>query len=324
MIRQTKSAISLFLLLLFLHSFSNKNISHWKNIGFEKSATKVNPRYQTFVKRKGDRTNRYINCKMTNKELIDFFKKLFETNKRNIQRNTENQKIPKIIHQIWLGSEFPDRYATLANTWKNHHPDWEYKLWTEKELETFDMHNRDLFDQASNYAEKANILRYEILYQFGGLYVDTDFKCLKPFDILNESFEFYCGVETIRRQVNISNALIGAIPKHPIMEYCVKKIKKNIDYWNELGFSEPLPWLPTCTRAGIFYFTKSFVTVTKRLNEEKRKKVIALPPSYLYPINLIRTGNSKGFYESFGIHLYDGTWFKKNKTHNQKSKKKKI
>ena len=178
------------------------------------------------------------------------------------------------------------------------------------DIKSFDMHNRDLFDQAPNYAEKADIWRYEILYQYGGLYVDTDFKCLKSLDVLHEHFEFYCGMENIKRQVNISNALIGSIAQHPILKYCIEEMKDNVAYWNKTSLVKDQFCLATCVKTGIFYLTKAFVMVVKNMNEGEKEKIIALPPSYLYPINGRRRRKREAFDESFGVHLYDGTWYK--------------
>src|ERR1700730_3033568 len=42
-------------------------------------------------------------------------------------------KIPKIIHQIWLGSPFPEKYNKYQASWQKLHPKWIYKLWTDKD-----------------------------------------------------------------------------------------------------------------------------------------------------------------------------------------------
>ena len=46
-------------------------------------------------------------------------------------------RIPKIIHQIWLGGALPQKYYAMQKTWQEHHPDWEYRLWTDADLPTF-------------------------------------------------------------------------------------------------------------------------------------------------------------------------------------------
>ena len=80
--------------------------------------------------------------------------------------------IPKIIHQIWLGDQ-NKRPIELMKTWKELNPTWEYKVWTEKEM--FPLINQMQFNQyGATYNGKANILRYEILYNYGGFFIDAD------------------------------------------------------------------------------------------------------------------------------------------------------
>lgn len=138
-------------------------------------------------------------------------------------------RIPKKIHQIWLGGALPKKYEVLQKSWIKHHPDWEYKLWTDEDVKTFPFSNRKRFDEAISVGEKSDILRYEILNFHGGLYVDTDFECLAAFDEIHYACDFYVGVLAAfekEQEVHIGNALIASVPNHPILKYCLKKISK--------------------------------------------------------------------------------------------------
>ena len=89
------------------------------------------------------------------------------------------------------------------------------------------MQNQALFESAVNWGEKADILRYEILNQFGGLYVDTDFECLRAFDALHKLCDFYIGLESIERRFQsprMSNALIACSAGHPMIRACINSI----------------------------------------------------------------------------------------------------
>ena len=92
---------------------------------------------------------------------------------------------------------FPKEAKAWQETWQNLHPDWEYKLWTNEDVELLDFENITYYNEAKNWGEKADILRYEILYRFGGLYADIDQSCLKPFDILHHTCDFYTGVHAL-------------------------------------------------------------------------------------------------------------------------------
>jgi mannosyltransferase OCH1-like enzyme len=89
--------------------------------------------------------------------------------------------IPKIFHQIWINEkspELPPDFSRYRDTWLELHPGWEYKLWNLNNLD-FPLITAGLVNKSANYAQMADILRYEILYQYGGVYIDTDFDVSK-------------------------------------------------------------------------------------------------------------------------------------------------
>ena len=94
-----------------------------------------------------------------------------------------NIKIPKVIHQIHLGEKpLSDQELKWQKTWKDYNPDWKFILWDDERLKGIGIINQEYLDDCDNYSMKSDILRFDILYQFGGLYIDTDFECLKPLD----------------------------------------------------------------------------------------------------------------------------------------------
>ena len=97
-----------------------------------------------------------------------------------IEQNTPNKPIPKIIHQVWVGkNKIHPECIKAMETWKTMHPDWEYRLWTDDDIEDFEWTNKELFLSIKNPGAKADVWRYEIINKYGGLYVDVDFICLK-------------------------------------------------------------------------------------------------------------------------------------------------
>ncbi|MFI5140455.1 MAG: glycosyltransferase [Sphingobacteriales bacterium] len=92
---------------------------------------------------------------------------------------TAHATIPKIIHQIWLGDQ-GKRPQDMMNTWKEKNPGWHYKLWTEKEVEKINLKCKEHYESfGNNYVGKSDILRYEILFRFGGIFMDADATCLQ-------------------------------------------------------------------------------------------------------------------------------------------------
>ncbi len=97
--------------------------------------------------------------------------------------------IPKVIHQIHIGSKtIDDQTQKWMNSWKYYNPNWTTILWDDNKIQSLYLVNKDQLDRCKNLSEKSDILRFEILYQFGGLYIDTDFECLKNIDTLFDTF----------------------------------------------------------------------------------------------------------------------------------------
>lgn len=141
-------------------------------------------------------------------------------------------KIPKIIHQIWIGPlPFPQEARQWQESWAKLHPDWEYKLWTNKEVESFDFANKKFYEEATNWGEKSDILRYELLYLYGGLYVDVDFECQRSslLDELHHICDFYSGIHMVpllvENRLRINNGLLAARPQHPIIAQARNQIR---------------------------------------------------------------------------------------------------
>lgn len=124
---------------------------------------------------------------------------------------------PKIIHQIWIGPK--PAPTNLMQTWKDKHPDFEYILWTEAEFEKRGMTFRcaEKIELIQEYCGKADMIRLEILYKYGGIYVDADSICIEPFDetfMCKTAFATYEN-ENVRKGL-ISNGTMGFVPNHPL------------------------------------------------------------------------------------------------------------
>ena len=127
-------------------------------------------------------------------------------------------KIPKVIHRIWLGpAEMPSEYVGFGDTWRRHHPDWEFRLWTDAEMPSLTC--PDGFERCRNFGEASDVLRYEVLHRFGGVYVDTDVECLRPLDPLIADATAFAAYA---RPKVIGSAVVGSVAGHPA-------IKKTLD-----------------------------------------------------------------------------------------------
>ncbi len=134
-------------------------------------------------------------------------------------RASQEVLIPRVFHHIWLGSPLPDQFREYIDTWRKHHPHWEFKLWTDDNL--FILTNQEQFDAASSRAQQSDIARYEILFRFGGVYLDTDFECNKCIDPLLLGLTGFAAEEDANV---IATGVIGSQAGHPLLGQVIEAI----------------------------------------------------------------------------------------------------
>jgi len=248
-----------------------------------------------------------------NQEFLSFFKQIYYQNIKEAEQESKKiEHIPRIVHQIWLGSPVPNEFRQWMDSWR--HEGWEYKLWTDEEVAKLNMVNRALYDQSENFGEKSDIARLEILYQYGGLYVDTDFECLNIdiFAELHRGFDFYIGFEPLEHgfthKFNMNkfcNALIGSAAGHPLLHDLIVNIKAN--------YLAHRKCCNTVLRTGPIYLTRIICEFETAGTHDKRN--IYLPCTFFYPLTGPEIRKISDFQlripnETAGIHYWCGSWTK--------------
>lgn len=203
-------------------------------------------------------------------------------------------KIPRTFHQIWTSLDgksdpgrMPPEYRYYQRTWIKKHPTWELKLWQDKDL--FPLINQKQYDEAKSYASRSDILRLEIIYKYGGVYVDTDFECYKNIEPLIRSTDCFVGCE---EDGVMTNALFGATPGHPT----IKKLIDNLP----ISLKKYRKYPPNITTGPAFW------TRTLDYNEIK-----LFPPIYFYPTKPGTKSNKKEenkYPQSYANHHWNGSW----------------
>ena len=267
-----------------------------------------------------------------NKRRLDFFKELYyKHNPEQYAQEASIARIPHIIHHIWLGKKMPAEYEVYRKSWIQHHPEWLFIFWADSPINfdqgeivitSFDeltewintpdkntrmcvvdvrslvFDNRPFYDQAKNYGEKSDILKWEIVYRYGGVYVDTDFECLRSVDFFHSAYDFYTGIQPLDTGcVQLGAALYGATPGHPILKRCVEDIKRNQHIQQIVLKTGPL------------HFTRCFLMQAGRGDSRD----IALPAGYLYPCGYEQRGLKRAVWEqpeSYAVHHWAGSWLK--------------
>jgi len=123
----------------------------------------------------------------------------------------------------------PEAFRAFADGWQRLHPDWKYTLWDESTLPA--LRNQDLYDRAAELCPglegqlRSDIARYELLYRFGGVWVDLDFECLRPIDdLLND---LRCFVAWVTPEF-VNNAVMGATRQHRFIKRLIDGLPESI------------------------------------------------------------------------------------------------
>lgn len=165
-------------------------------------------------------------------------------------RSRRERKIPKIIHYFWIGGNpLPKEYQKNIDGWKKQNPEYEIRCWNE---ENYNFHAISYMQEAYQSGKEflmfvTDYARLDVLYRYGGIYLDTDVELLKPLDELlyNEAF---IGIEE-NAQLN-SGSAIGAMPGHPMI--CkLMECYEGLHFLDEAGKIRP--------NFNTYYETKCFI-----------------------------------------------------------------
>ncbi len=214
--------------------------------------------------------------------------------------------IPKIIHLCWLsGDEYPDSIRKCLDSWHEHLPDYEIWLW---DTNRFDIHSTKWTEQAfatKKYAFAADYIRLYALYNYGGIYMDSDVVVYKSFNDLLQ-LPYFIGEDAVHC---FEPAIIGAEPHQ-------EWIKVVLDRYEGLEFINPdgsynMRGLPVVFHDRLvprYQFRK--VSMPLNVRDYHFEGLNIFPSDYFNSrdyIGSIKTVNS------YCSHNYIGSWLKPKK-----------
>jgi|SRR5579871_2318088 len=196
-------------------------------------------------------------------------------------------RIPRTFHRIWLGSRpMPLEFVEFGISWLAHHPGWNMHTWTD--AHAAGLANRETMARSVARSGKANVLRYEILWRYGGVYVDTDFECRKNLEPLLENVSCFVGLQSPGLA---NNAIIGSVPAHPFLHDLVANVHAGVRT-HRLSIKQ----------SGPYY-------LTERLRG--RRDVTVFPTEYFYPYQWHeRWRRHEHFPGAYGVHHWSLSWRK--------------
>ncbi len=199
--------------------------------------------------------------------------------------------IPRKIHYIWVGdSPKPDILNICLLSWKEKLPNFEIVEWNEKnfffneELKNNrflrECYERELWAFVSDY------MRVKILYEEGGVYLDTDMLLLKDISSLLTN-NLFVGYED---NEHVNAAILGCNPKNEFL-------KKVMDFYEKEIWEQPLWTIP-----------KIFTYVLNE-NPDLEAEMTIYPKDFFYPYHYSEEFTEDRITENtYGIHWWGNSW----------------
>lgn len=234
----------------------------------------------------------------------------YKYNKINF-RKSKSMQIPKIIHYAWFGENpIPEEYADYIKNWRRLCPDYKFIKWDEN---NYDINKNNFMRQAYEakaWAFVSDYVRKDVIYQYGGVYLDTDVEMIKNIDDLLYQ-DGFCAFE--RNQIN-SGLGFGAKKGHRIIKEW-QDVYENINFnKNDILKNIPCPIYETDI------LSKYKLKIDGSLQNIMGMTVY--PSEVLSGINLI-TGESIITPNTYMVHHYAASWTNKEKR-NERYKMRKL
>lgn len=205
--------------------------------------------------------------------------------------------IPKVIHFCWMSGEpFPELIKECIDSWKEKLPDYKIIKW---DSTNFDYKKYSYANEAMSkkkYAFVSDIVRLYVLYNYGGIYLDSDIKVLKSFDPLLKN-EAFTGFESADR---IGVWLLGSEKGNPFFKELLDCYEgKHFLLTNGEMDLTPNPVIlgPVFDKYGVQYNNEI----------QHLPNITIYPKEYFCPLDG-STGELNITRNSYAIHLFNGAW----------------
>ena len=224
--------------------------------------------------------------------------------------------ISKVIHYCWFGrNPLPESVQMCIASWKKYCPDYEIIQWNE---DNFDFSVCPYAAEAykiKKWSFVSDYVRFKVIYDFGGVYLDTDVELIKSIDPLLE-YPAFLGFES---DYTVASGLgFGAVKGHPFIAENIKAIMSMPLYVN--GEINPIIAPKITTN-----ILKEHGLVSDCTKMQTVADVVILPKEYLCPKDF-ETEKTKITRNTYSIHHYDASWFSEERriAHERAVKQRRI
>lgn len=204
--------------------------------------------------------------------------------------------IEKKIHYCWFGKgEMKPLMKKCLKSWKKYCPDYEIIEWNE---ENFDV-NSTLWTkqayEAKKYAFVSDYVRLKVLYEHGGVYMDTDVEVVKPIDEFLENAAF-SGFESID---SVPTGIIAAEKENVV-------IGRWLEYYKDRAY---IIDDQICMEPNVAFMKKDLVEHGLIMNDEMQTLdgITIYPQTYFCPLSAVSI-EQKITENTYTLHHFTSTW----------------
>ena len=192
-------------------------------------------------------------------------------------------RIPKKIHQVWVGGPMPDKYRPYVDGIRALHPNWEYCLWTDKNIGELGFSLKHEYPHPAQFSEA---IRLKCVLDHGGIYLDADIEARKPMDSFLQYDAFTAMAKENDPEDRVCDAVFGAVKAHPWLQWQWDRVPQWRQYRHPFGV-----WLMSAAPRDIVSF---------------------IPVHLVYPFDWdTPEAERKVHPDSVLVHHWDKTWIAK-------------
>ena len=224
-----------------------------------------------------------------------------------MEEQLKKQKfIPKVIHYCWFGpNPLPPSARKYIRSWRKYCPDYTIREWNERNFDiNCNAYCREMA-RRQKWAFLTDYVRLKIIYENGGIYLDTDVQLLKSLEPLRRQGPYMGRENTGRVATGLGFAAEAGNPL----------IRANMLWYEQADDFDQVPSCP--------YITTEILRKHGMTDRVDRIQIIdgmyIYPEEYLCPKNE-RNGLITLTENSYSIHQFDASWFEPEWKESQKKR----
>lgn len=208
--------------------------------------------------------------------------------------------IPKIIHYCWFGgNELSERAAECIDSWRRFCPDYEIREWNEQNYDVSRVpYIRDAYKE-KKWAFVSDYVRLDVVYRYGGIYLDTDVELIKSLSFFEDQMLFMA-MEKQNSYINTGLGFGAVAGNEKIRQ--LREVYHRLSFYREDGSLN----LVACPKYTTDFFVKwgfQVKDITQKCGE-----AIIYSSEYFCPMDY-NTGKINITKNTYGIHWYEASWF---------------